>query len=99
MDAEELGFIRSGDVNTCSASETDTELFSRGQISNFSNEEGLPAYVLFRVGRPQKPAFFINKALAPFPGTTSVHGINRLTIPRTEAVIFFVHSQFVVKPD
>jgi hypothetical protein len=27
--------------------------------------------VLFRVGRPQKLALFINKALAPFPGTTS----------------------------
>jgi hypothetical protein len=28
--------------------------------------------VLFRVGRPQKPALFINKALAPFRGATSV---------------------------
>ena len=27
--------------------------------------------VLFRVGRPQKPAFFINKSLAPFRGATS----------------------------
>ena len=30
--------------------------------------------VLFRVGRPQKPALFINKSLAPFPGTTSYGG-------------------------
>ena len=28
--------------------------------------------VLFRVGRPQKPAFFINKSLAPFRGATSL---------------------------
>ena len=27
--------------------------------------------VLFRVGRPQKPALFINKSLAPFRGATS----------------------------
>ena len=29
--------------------------------------------VFFRVGRPQKPAQFINKPLAPFPGATSNH--------------------------
>ena len=28
--------------------------------------------VLFRGGRPQKPAQFVNKPLAPFPGATSV---------------------------
>ena len=28
--------------------------------------------VLFRVGRPQKPALFINKSLAPFRGATSL---------------------------
>jgi hypothetical protein len=30
--------------------------------------------VLFRVGRPQKTGLFINKALAPFPRTTSQCG-------------------------
>ena len=44
-DAEELGFIRSSDLDRCSARETDTETFSRGQISNFSNEEGLLAWL------------------------------------------------------
>ena len=28
--------------------------------------------VLFRVGRPQKPAQFVNKPLAPFRGATSL---------------------------
>jgi hypothetical protein len=31
--------------------------------------------VFFRVGRPQKPAQFINKPLAPFPGATSNRSI------------------------
>ena len=35
--------------------------------------------VLFRVGRPQKPAQFINKPLAPFPEATS-HGSGGLNL-------------------
>jgi hypothetical protein len=39
--------------------------------------------VLFRVGRPQKPALFINKALAPFRGATSIGtALKSLTIER-----------------
>ena len=30
-------------------------------------------FLAVRVGRPQKPALFINKALAPFRGATSNH--------------------------
>lgn len=37
------------------------------EVSSFS----FTHLVLFRVGRPQKPALFINKALAPFRGATS----------------------------
>jgi hypothetical protein len=38
------------------------------EVSSFS----FTHLVLFRVGRPQKPAQFINKALAPFRGAISV---------------------------
>jgi hypothetical protein len=38
------------------------------EVSSFS----LTHLVLFRVGTPQKPALFINKALAPFRGATSM---------------------------
>jgi hypothetical protein len=44
-DAEELSFIRGGDVDRLSARETDTEIFSRGQISNFSNEKRFLAWL------------------------------------------------------
>jgi hypothetical protein len=37
------------------------------EVSSFS----FTHLVLFRVGRPQKPAQFINKPLAPFRGATS----------------------------
>ena len=36
--------------------------------------------VLFQGDRPQKPAQFINKPLAPFPGTTSEIKVARRTV-------------------
>ncbi len=48
------------------------------EVSSFS----FTHLVLFRVGRPQKPALFINKALAPFRGATSDATENRKSIRR-----------------
>ncbi len=42
--------------------------------------------VLFRVSRPQKPALFINKSLAPFRGTTSVGGEGDIESPHPESL-------------
>ena len=43
--------------------------------------------VLFRVGRPQKLALFINKALVPFPGATSVSVTTQNFVPEAEILV------------
>ena len=55
--------------------------------------------VLFQGDRPQKPAQFVNKPLAPFPGATSNQGIcygGRVKL--TDIRDFYAQSANILKP-